>query len=435
MKSRLAVLALSLCLAFAARLALAQAGSLDPAFGNEGIVVTDFGPLNNSFVTNDFSFSDAALAPSGDIVIAGSVSGLDGQSETAVIARYLASGENDLTFANDGLLTIPAPPNFVAGLSFPLSVSVQSDGKLLVLLLAANSTGTQPETIVFRFNVNGKLDTSFGGQGFVFVSFPQQALLSSSPNLVLAQPDGKILVAGSALAYTGASETLLARYLANGAPDATFGSNGVALSVSIDSPSALAILSGDRVLAANLIGQIAEFASNGKLEASSAGGTIVARKNTGNVTFTANGKLLIGAPTQGPSGRRNLDTKITRLLASGGLDFSFASPAISFGANGPSVKSEPSSVAVDSEGRGVVGGIFVTPAEGVFGVARVNSNGSIDTTFGSNGAVTTQIALEGSVFSVLVQSDNKILAIGEVQVSKTLPGTTEGLGIARYLAQ
>jgi len=437
-KARIASAVLSLVVSFAGGSAMAQAGSLDPAFGNGGIVVTNFGPLGNFFETNDFSFSDAALAPNGDLVVAGSVTGLDNQQETAVIVRYLPNGTLDNSFGSNGVVTLPAPASFASPSSFVLSVTVQPNGKILTLFGATSNTGTQSETVLLRLNLNGEPDTTFGTDGQIFVAFPEQAPLSVSANIVLAQPDGKILVGGAGtppFRSTAPTETILARYLSNGAPDTTFGHNGFSISISIAVPSALALLSGDGILAGNSVGQVAQFSAAGSLVGTPTGGAVIATKNTGVSAFESNGSYLIAGTTGGPDGRRNIDARIVRFLDSGAVDQTFSSPAISFGTNGPLVKSEPAGIAVDSNGKVTTGGIFITPANGVFGLARVNPTGAVDTTFGSNGAVNTQVALEGSVFAVLVQPDNKIIAIGEAQVSKSFPGTTEGLGIARYLAK
>jgi hypothetical protein len=70
-KARIAVAILSLLMAVANNSAFGQAGSLDPTFGSGGIVITNFG-VNE----NNFQFVDAALAPNGDIVVAGTVSNL-----------------------------------------------------------------------------------------------------------------------------------------------------------------------------------------------------------------------------------------------------------------------------------------------------------------------------------------------------------------------
>jgi len=433
MKKLILSILLSLSLLAACTSAFAAAGSLDPTFGTGGIVDTDFGPNNNNF-----SFSDAALAPNGDIVVAGSVSFLDGQQEEGVILRYLPTGALDTSFANKGILALPAPASYFLGSSYTGSLTVQSTGKILALFGATNNTGTEFETVLLRLNTNGQPDTTFGTGGQVTINFPAPATFAAGPSLVLAQPDGKILLAGSATPPFRSKlspETVLARYLSNGALDTTFGSAGFAEVVAISTPSALALLSGDGILAINQTAQVAQFTPAGVLLKAPTGGTVVAIKSSGIVTFQPNGSYLFASTGQGPGGRRDIDAKISRFLASGAVDPSFASPVISFGSDGAVVESDPAGIGVDSLGRITIGGIYANGGSGFFGLARVNANGTLDTTFGKGGTLTTQVALEGSVWAILVQPDNKILAIGEVQISKDTSDTMEDLAIVRYLAQ
>ena len=113
----------------------------------------------------------------------------------------------------------------------------------------------------------------------------------------------------------------------------------------------------------------------------------------------------------------------------------FSSPAISFGPNGVECDSDAFTVAVDSLGRVIIGGIYESPNSDPWGLARVNSNGTVDTTFGSGGSVTTPVGLEGFVGLLLVQPNNEIVAVGESQVSKNTDSTLEDLALARYTAQ
>src|SRR5208282_2180935 len=137
-------------------------------------------------------------------------------------------------------------------------LAVQSTGKILVL--------TEPEingtfvTALQRFSINGQPDTTFGTGGQVVVNVTEPSPYMESPSLVLAQPDGKILLAGTAtLPFRSKLTplTVISRYLSNGAPDTTFGSGGSSSVVAIETPTTLALLSGDGILALNDVNQIA----------------------------------------------------------------------------------------------------------------------------------------------------------------------------------
>ena len=427
MKVRIAVAALSLLTLFATNPALGQAGSLDPTFGSGGIVITNFG-VNE----NNFQLVDAALAPNGDIVVAGTVSmAADGVANSNDIIRYLPSGALDPSFGTDGIETLAAP--FFAS---PFGIlSVQPNGQILVLTQVEVSGAL--EVALERLTNNGALDPTFGSGGIVITNFPAPANAVASPNLVLAQPDGKILLAGEAtpnFRSTATPETILARYLSNGALDTTFGSGGIVTATAIGTPNTLAVLSGDGILVSSG-GEPEQFTSTGTLLSTPTGGTVIAVKVTGATTFQTNADFLITGAIRGPFGKTNDDSIIERFLVNGTADPTFSSPDITFGPNGVEVDSLAGAIAVDSQGRVIVGGIFESPSSDQWGLARVTSTGALDTTFGTGGTVTTPVGLEGTISLLLIQPNNEIVAVGEVQVSKNTDSTMEDLALARYLAQ
>jgi uncharacterized delta-60 repeat protein len=426
-KVRVTVAALSFLMLVASSSALGQAGSLDPTFGSGGIVITNFG-VNE----NNFQFVDAALASSGDIVVAGTVSNAaEGVANSNDIVRYLPSGALDPSFGTDGIVTLAAP--YFASTSGVLSV--QANGQILVLT-QVEVDGTL-EVALERLNTNGKLDPTFGSGGIVIVNFPAPADEVASPNLVLAQPDGKILLAGEAtpdFRSTATPQTILARYLSNGALDTTFGNGGIVSATAIGTPTTLALLTGDGILVSSG-GAPEQFTSTGALLATPTGGTVIAVKVTGATTFQSNADFLITGAVRGPFGKTNDESIIERFLVNGTADSTFSSPDISFGPNGVEVDSLAFAIAVDSQGRVIVGGIYESPSSDPWGLARVNSNGALDTTFGSGGTVTTPVGLEGFISLLLIQPNNEIVAVGEVQVSKNTDSTMEDLALARYTAQ
>jgi len=359
MKKFIALVVFSLSFLGTCISAFAAAGSLDPTFGNGGIVETNFGPNNNNF-----TFSDAALAPDGDIVVAGSVAGLAGQQSTAVIVRYLPNGALDSSFGSDGIVTLPAPASFFLGNSFILSIAVQPNGQILAIFGAANNSGTESEIALLRFIANGEPDSSFGSDGQVIVNFPAAPPLAASPNLVLAQPDGKILLAGSAtppFRSKVSPQTVLGRYLSNGALDTTFGNGGFASAVAISTPSTLALLSGDGILALNSTGQLAQFTSSGALVTTPTGGAVIAVKRSVTPhTFLSNGEDLEAGGVRGPFGKTNTDATVEKFEVSGAADLSFSSPPISFLPNAVEIKSGVGSIATDSQGRIALGGAVET---------------------------------------------------------------------------
>ncbi len=78
----------------------------------------------------------------------------------------------------------------------------------------------------------------------------------------------------------------------------------------------------------------------------------------------------------------------------------------------------------------MVTGLHSSGGTSALAVARLNSNGTLDTTFGSGGAETTSLPGQGS--AVAIQPDGKIVVAGELET----PGSsTVELVVARFLSQ
>ena len=156
--------------------------------------------------------SDAVLQSNGDIVVSGGFG----------VARYLPNGQLDKAFGTGGLAS--------AGFAFDgdsgTAVAVQPDGKIIWVGSQGNPDfppGGTFEFAVARFNPNGTLDASFGTGGQVSTEFFAPPLQGAQEfaDAVLVQPDGKILVAGSARQGQNRFAPIqgaIARYNANGTP-------------------------------------------------------------------------------------------------------------------------------------------------------------------------------------------------------------------------
>src|SRR5207237_5157203 len=127
-------------------LSMGQAGSLDPLFGNNGIVTTANTGANA-----------AALQSDGKIVVAGST-GTQPNSQQPGLLRYNTNGTLDPNFGTGGEVTIGGTN---AGPAF--AVAIQTDGKILTA--APGSLRLK----VFRFNTNGNPDNTFGTNGVVTI--------------------------------------------------------------------------------------------------------------------------------------------------------------------------------------------------------------------------------------------------------------------------
>ena len=128
-----------------------------------------------------------------------------------------ADGDLDPSFGNSGKVTTS-----FFGTSQISTIAIQPDGKIVAAGSATNSSGNTGFALA-RYNADGSLDTKFGSAGKVTTDFFGRNDLAKG---VAIQPDGKIVVAGSALTGTDGFNFALARYNADGNLDADFGAGG-----------------------------------------------------------------------------------------------------------------------------------------------------------------------------------------------------------------
>ncbi len=192
-------------------------GSLDTTFGVGGIVTTSF-PGQGSYA---FAL---ALQPDGKIIAAGTdfvnFSSDDSSNTDFALERYNSNGTPDTTFGGDGQVTT----DFDGFNDDAFSVLVQPDGKI-VAVGSAKNPATYYDFAAVRYLANGTIDTTFGVAGKVRTDFGH-ADFDRARSAVL-QPDGKIVAAGTAIFNNTLSEPFaLARYNSNGTLDTTFAGDG-----------------------------------------------------------------------------------------------------------------------------------------------------------------------------------------------------------------
>jgi uncharacterized delta-60 repeat protein len=168
-------------------------GSLDSTFGGgDGIITTDL----QSADAPDPSFHEVVQQSDGTILLAGRPNGWNIDTDV-VIARLNADGTRDPTFGDDGLVVTNIGPGVVE------DVIQQSDGKLVALASAfgRGRVGYDYDAngiVLMRYNADGTLDTTFGGDGMVLVTSTAPATMLPGGDLSIAQqPDGKLVVSGA----------------------------------------------------------------------------------------------------------------------------------------------------------------------------------------------------------------------------------------------
>ena len=382
---------------------MARAGTLDPKFGNGGIV----------FTANTVA-NAGALQGDGKILVAGSISTAQ-NSEQPGLLRYNTNGTLDPNFGIGGRVVIGGTN---AGPAF--AVTVQTDGKILVAA-PANLLLT-----VFRFNSNGSPDNTFGNNGATAIQATDVFLAPASGGLAL-QPDGRILVATAH--NDGGPARIVARLLANGQLDATFGSNGIAPTFGGDS---VAVLPNGNILVGT--GSVTSmYAPNGVVikDFGIHGQTPGFATETGGFVVTNNSSTVAKIITAGSIftdlNLNSLNSVSAFLLISykfdGTLDNAFG---IHGGVTTPfpgNILARALAVALQTNGAIVAAGQTALTATGSsdFALVRYNPDGSVDPTFGNSGFVSTPFGTSiAFANTVLIQIDGKIIAVGNSNNETTL---------------
>ena len=206
-------------------------GTLDNTFGGDGSVTTDIG-----LATTDYGLS-VALQPDGKIVVSGH--SYIGSWDSAVV-RYNTDGTLDNTFGGDGKV-ITALGSTQEGC---YAVALQPDGKILL------AGGSEGDFAVVRYNADGTLDNTFGGDGMVTTD------IGGDPEwgwALVLQPDGKVVVSGQSTLGTG--DFAVVRYNADGTLDNAFGGDGMVTTDfygHVDVGRSVAVLLDGKILVAGL---------------------------------------------------------------------------------------------------------------------------------------------------------------------------------------
>jgi len=188
-------------------------GSLDGSFGKMGKAIV---PIGRAFA----SAESVAMLPDGRIAVSGYSQSTSPQS--MVVAVFSSSGKPDKSFAGDGIAMLTNGSGPATG----QSIAVDASNRLVVAGRLDPAVG-QSRNAVVRYLLNGSLDSSFGSGGMVVSNY--SGALSSRSNAVAIQPDGKIVITGSAELPNGPNSRAViafARLLADGSPDPAFGTGG-----------------------------------------------------------------------------------------------------------------------------------------------------------------------------------------------------------------
>jgi uncharacterized delta-60 repeat protein len=392
-------------------------GTIDTGFGTGGRVLTNLGTGANGQQIQAVA-SDAVLQSNGDIVVSGNFG----------LVRYLPNGTLDTSFGTGGRVSTSFPVN---------ALNLQPNGEIVAVGTGQGNTASTGTFNVDRFTASGALDPAFGTGGTVTTTFPQTAL-GAGATTVLAEPDGNILVGGAAGApghdNTVVNNGVLALYNPNGTLDQAFGTGGLVFSSHGGQPPILGVDAAGDIFETNGVelsptGQPFARATATTIVASSAGGTGVSVGGNTAAAFLPDGAPLTAIGIT--FGRRIVGVQAELSNPDGTFDIAFFNPTFQFvGTTVSTPGSIPAAVAVQANGQIVIAGTNSAGSTSVFGLARISATGSLDTTFGTGGVLTTSFQGNDHAVAVLIQPSNgDIIVVGK---STNSSGVTD-LALARYL--
>ncbi len=363
-------------------------------------------PLGGDVVSPNPAFSidgaieSIAVLTEGKILIGGDFTTINGIARGR-IARLNADGTLDQTFMNglsgaDGTV---------------ISIAVQNSGMVLIGGSFNTVNGVSRNGIA-RLNADGDLDPVF-----------QDGMAGADGEVhqVTPQPDGKVLIGGTFVSVNGVPRVALARLTPIGALDSGFlsgmaGPDNTVKSIVLE-PSSLLEPDGKILVGGaftNFNGQsrnmIARLHPDGSLDDGFQYGMSGVNDWVLSIALQPDFKVLIAGSFTTANGV--LRNRIARLNSDGSLDNSFQ--------NGMSgADNWIYSVAVQADARVLVAGLFASVNDTYRGrIARLNADGSLDTTF-QNG----MIGANALVRAVGLQPDSKVLIGGDFTSVNDVPAS------------
>lgn len=378
-----------LTLLLAPMLAVAQNGAFDTSFAQNG--------RKSLYVQEEMTRSNRiAVLPDGSVITAGYSYSADyngGAFSGVFINKHLENGTADTSFGTNGTVYYT---NYAVANSLLTALKIQPDGKIIL------AGGISGQAEVRRLNANGSPDTTFGNNGIVSISG-----LNYVGTMSLA-PDGKIVAVGQY--WNGEINVYqMHRYNADGSVDSTFGNNGMVhanvTSYKFDLASDVVVQPDNKIVVAgrsyltleNAV--ISRFNQDGSPDTGFAdnGVAIVPLSDdAGNGTFERvalqpDGKIVAAGYAIGlfgTGGYNSTNPAVARLTTNGSLDTTFGTNGKVILATNFNANDQFNALHLQSDGKILAGGSASYPfpyIRSVFYLTRLTGTGVADTTFGSDG--------------------------------------------------
>lgn len=409
----------------------AQPGTPDLTFGNQCKVVTNLGIDEIGRCT--------AIQADGKILVAGSIDSSTLAGDFLVV-RYKTDGSLDSAFGKKGRKRI----DFRKGNDIATAITILQDGSIILAGTTYNAfDASDADFAVVKLNSNGATDNNFGPNGRLIIDI--QGRKDEASGIAITS-DGKILIAGTTSNTNGSESAFaVAEYNADGTLNTSFGDAGkqiIGFGINFATCNDIAIQSDNKIVLggtlANGLGQsnfaLARISETGILDNTfGATGRITVdlyNKNDYLNSIVMQGSKIIAAGTTfNDNANTDADFGITRINSDGTVDNTF-------GIQGK-VKTDYSSnyntisqVDLLSDGEIVVSGaVNIGSTDFGFLIAGYSADGLLDTNFGTNGFTETYFTDASAIpYGMAIQGDDKIVVAG----TAALNGATEDIAVARY---
>ena len=336
---------------------LAQSDQLDPSFSGNGTFTTTLPPGNAS--------AQAILIDPNGKILVGGYAGSNNQLDFGLI-RLNPDGTLDPTFSGDGRVRT----GFYPGDERSIVASVLSTDSSGYLAIGTGEEYQQNgELAIARYDNTGALASWWGTGGKVTFGYVGDTSIWMEGNAVM-QPDGKILMNARMDKWTG-NRTILIRMNDDGSLDTTFGVGGIAIS------------------------------------------TKGIRSYAGSVALQPDGRIVVASSVLHAVDTITLDMLVERYLEDGTLDTTFADSG-SFKMQFSPGGDDPRCVRVLSDGRIVVAGLSrFWSYDSQLVIFRLTSDGTLDSTFATDGSYLLDLGLNLDALTDLVVDDlGRLVASG-----------------------
>jgi uncharacterized delta-60 repeat protein len=399
------VIVLSFIIGTSPAILCSQPVALDNSFSFDGKVLTDV-------MGYDDLASSMVIQSDGKIIVAGS--SWNGINYDFSLARYNVDGTLDNTFDSDGIVITDFNGDWDGG----GLLALQTDGKII---LSGTIGSTVLDFAMARYNVDGSLDSTFDFDGKVTTDFGTDFDTGGSVSI---QSDGKIVLAG--YTWNGVNDDFaLARYNSDGSLDTSFSLDGkvtTAIGGMDDRVRSIILQTDGKIIVVGYTQNVSDFdfalarySGNGDLDSTFDNDGIVTTligsdDDVGiSVALQIDGKILvIGWSNNGI----NQDFALVRYNVDGSLDATFDYDGKVTTAIG-NYSDVGSAVNILPNGKILAAGSSSNGLNKDFAMVRYLGNGSIDSTFNTNGIITTDIqGYWDAATSLSIQVDGKIILAG-----------------------